>query len=181
MFHNADKSSAPASHNALPSSHKETLIMSHLRYTDGTPLGAQFGAMCHYSQAVVLPSGIVKLSGQGGWDPLTGSLSPAAKEGEEDPKEKEFLDVSTQIDNALASIETLLRNAGCSNGWSDVYQVRSYHTNLDSDAFFTMVAKIKEKCGDDHRPIWTAVGIDKLGLEGMKVEIEVEAILPKGA
>jgi enamine deaminase RidA (YjgF/YER057c/UK114 family) len=153
--------------------------MSHLRYTDGTPLGAKFGAMCHYSQAVVLPTGIVKLSGQGGWDPVTGSLSPATKEGEE--SSTQFLDVPTQIENALGSIETLLRDAGCSNGWSDVYQIRSYHTNLDSDAFFTMVAKIKEKCGEAHRPIWTAVGIDRLGLEGMKVEVEVEAILPTAA
>ncbi|KAJ9106763.1 hypothetical protein QFC19_003076 [Naganishia cerealis] len=156
--------------------------MSHLKYTDGTPLGARFGAMCHYSQAVVLPSGIVKLSGQGGWDPSTGSLSPAGEEGGDNGAgstgEKQFLDVTTQISNALTSIETVLRAAGCSNGWSDVYQVRSYHVNLDSDAFFTMVAKVKEKCGDDHRPIWTAVGVDKLGLEGMKVEIEVEAILP---
>lgn len=151
--------------------------MAHLEYTDGSPLGARFGAMCHYSQAVVLPSGIVKLSGQGGWDPITGSLSPPGAEGES-TGEKQFLDVTTQIGNALNSIETVLRAAGCSNGWSDVYQVRSYHTNLDSDAFFTMVRKIKEKCGDEHRPVWTAVGIDKLGLEGMKVEIEVEAILP---
>ncbi|GHJ86705.1 hypothetical protein NliqN6_3107 [Naganishia liquefaciens] len=152
--------------------------MSHLKYTDGSPLGAKFGAMCHYSQAVILPSGIVKLSGQGGWDRETGSLSPAGGNGEDASKENEFLDVATQMDNALDSIETLLRDAGCSNGWSDVYQVRSFHTNLDSDAFFTMVAKIKEKCGENHRPIWTAVGVDKLGLEGMKVEIEVEAILP---
>jgi enamine deaminase RidA (YjgF/YER057c/UK114 family) len=153
--------------------------MSHLKYTDGTPLGAKFGAMCHYSQAVVLPTGIVKLSGQGGWDPVTGSLSPATNEGEE--ASTDFLDVPTQIENALASIETLLRDAGCNNGWSDVYQIRSYHTNLDSDAFFTMVAKIKEKCGEAHRPIWTAVGVDKLGLDGMKVEVEVEAILPTAA
>lgn len=155
--------------------------MSHLKYTDGSPLGAQFGAMCHYSQAVILPSGIVKLSGQGGWDPITGSLSPAGKEGEDAGADKEFFDVPTQIDHALASIEALLRAAGCSNGWASVYQVRSYHTNLDSDAFFTMVAKIKEKCGESHRPVWTALGIDKLGLEGMKVEIEVEAILPSAA
>lgn len=155
--------------------------MSHLTYFDGSDLGARFGAMCHYSQAVVLPSGIVKLSGQGGWDPSTGSLSPSeAKEGDDagSTGDKQFLDVATQISNALNSIETVLKAAGCSNGWADVYQVRSYHVHLDSDAFFTMVAKVKEKCGADHRPIWTAVGVDKLGLDGMKVEIEVEAILP---
>lgn len=154
--------------------------MSHLKYTDGTPLGAKFGAMCHYSQAVVLPSGIVKLSGQGGWDPVTGSLSPAPEEGDSEVTtgDNQFLDVPTQIDNALASIEVLLRDAGCTQGWGAVYQIRSYHVALDSDAFFTMVAKIKDKCGENHRPIWTAIGIDRLGLEGMKVEVEVEAILP---
>lgn len=44
-----------------------------------------------------------------------------------------------------------------------------------------MVAKIKEKCGPDHRPLWTALGVETLALEGMKVEVEVEAILPTGA
>lgn len=161
--------------------------MAHLKYTDATPLGAQFGAMCHYSQAVTLPSGIIKLSGQGGWDPLTGSLrtdgatAPAASE-EEEKGGKAFLDVPTQIDHALGSIEVILREAGCTTDpWSSVYQIRSYHVDLDSDAFFTMVAKIKEKCGEAHRPVWTAVGVERLGLEGMMVEIEVEAVLPDGA
>jgi enamine deaminase RidA (YjgF/YER057c/UK114 family) len=157
--------------------------MSHLKYTDGSPLGAKFGAMCHYSQAVVLPTGVVKLSGQGGWNPTTGSLSAEATEGGEEATtgDKQFLSVHAQIDNALNSIEVLLRDAGCTNGWGAVYQVRSYHVALDSDAFFYMVRKIKEKCGEDHRPVWTAVGIEKLGLDGMKVEIEVEAILPSAA
>lgn len=152
--------------------------MAHLKYTDATPLGAQFGAMCHYSQAVTLPSGIIKLSGQGGWDPLTGSLAKdgAAEEG------KAFLDVATQIDHALASIEVILRDAGCTTDpWSSVYLIRSYHVDLTSDAFFTMVAKIREKCGEGHRPVWTAVGVERLGLEGMMVEIEVEAVSPEGA
>jgi enamine deaminase RidA (YjgF/YER057c/UK114 family) len=29
----------------------------------------------------------------------------------------------------------------------------------------------------DHRPVWTCVEIRKLGVPGMKVEIEVEAVL----
>jgi enamine deaminase RidA (YjgF/YER057c/UK114 family) len=154
--------------------------MSHLKYTDGTDAGAKFGTMCHYSQAVVLPSGIVKLSGQGGWD-ASGSLSSESKDGKEAAKEDKFLDVPTQIDNALVNVDDILRAAGCTNGWRDVYLVRSYHIKLDSDSFSTMVAKVKEKYGDDHRPIWTCLGVDKLAIEGMKVEIEVEAILPSAA
>ncbi|GHJ86706.1 hypothetical protein NliqN6_3108 [Naganishia liquefaciens] len=152
--------------------------MSSLKYTDGYPAGARIGAMCHYSQAVILPHGIVKLSGQGGWDRETGSLSPAGANGQDASKEKEFFDVATQIDNAFAAIEILLRDTGCSNGWSDVYLVRTYQPNLNSDDFSVLVSKLKEKCGENHRPIWTALGVDKLALEGMKVEIEVEAILP---
>jgi enamine deaminase RidA (YjgF/YER057c/UK114 family) len=35
---------------------------------------------------------------------------------------------------------------------------------------------LKQWCGPDHRPIWTQVGVASLGLETMKVEIEVEAL-----
>lgn len=154
--------------------------MSHLKYTDGTPVGAKFGTMCHYSQAVILPSGIVKLSGQGGWDP-SGSLSDESKQGEETAKEDKFLDVPTQIDNALKNVDDILRAAGCTNGWQDVYLVRSYHVKLDSDSFSTMVAKVKEKYGEAHKPVWTCLGVERLAIEGMKVEIEVEAILPSAA
>ena len=29
----------------------------------------------------------------------------------------------------------------------------------------------------DHRPVWTCVEITKLGIEGMQIEIEVEALV----
>ena len=33
----------------------------------------------------------------------------------------------------------------------------------------------------DHKPIWTEIGVAKLGLDEMRVEIEVSAYDPEGA
>lgn len=33
----------------------------------------------------------------------------------------------------------------------------------------------------DHQPIWTEIGVQKLGADGMNVEIEVVAYDPEGA
>jgi enamine deaminase RidA (YjgF/YER057c/UK114 family) len=38
-----------------------------------------------------------------------------------------------------------------------------------------MVQNLKEWCGPNHRPVWTEVGVTSLGVEGMRIEIEVEA------
>lgn len=36
------------------------------------------------------------------------------------------------------------------------------------------VAEMRKYCGD-HKPTWTAIGVEKLGLPGMLVEVEVKA------
>lgn len=38
-----------------------------------------------------------------------------------------------------------------------------------------MTGCLKKWCGEDHRPIWTEIGVAGLALEDMRVEIEVEA------
>lgn len=37
-----------------------------------------------------------------------------------------------------------------------------------------MVRNLRQHC-PGHQPIWTAVGVEKLGLPGMQVEVEVVA------
>jgi len=58
-----------------------------------------------------------------------------------------------------------------------VYSVRSYHLPLDEAATAAMVKNFQQWCGSEHHPIWTEIGVASLGLEAMRVEIEVEAFL----
>ena len=40
-----------------------------------------------------------------------------------------------------------------------------------------MVRDLQQWCGPDLHPIWTEIGVSKLGLDTMNVEIEVEAFV----
>ncbi|ETI22545.1 hypothetical protein G647_06620 [Cladophialophora carrionii CBS 160.54] len=76
-----------------------------------------------------------------------------------------------------------LRHAGASGGWSQVYRVNSYHIPLDDAVLAKMKAEFEKWMGSSaktggHRPIWTCIEVPKLGLENMKVEIEVVAHVP---
>jgi enamine deaminase RidA (YjgF/YER057c/UK114 family) len=55
-----------------------------------------------------------------------------------------------------------------------VFKVNSYHVPLNDEALEQM-KKGFEKWAPDHCPIWTTVGVQRLGVEDMKVEIEVVA------
>ena len=97
----------------------------------------------------------------GGWDPVTGEL----------PADKSAAD---QIEQAFKNVDIMLRHAGASKGWGQVYRVNSYHCPLDKE----VIPKIKEvinKWCPDHKPTWTCIGVTNLGLDAMKVEIEVVA------
>jgi enamine deaminase RidA (YjgF/YER057c/UK114 family) len=94
----------------------------------------------------------------GGWDRITSAIT-------DDP--------IAQIEQAFANVDHTLKTAG-SKGWQDVFSVKSYHVPLDNEALDAMVRCLKKWC-PDHQPIWTVIGVPKLGLEGMKVEIDVRA------
>lgn len=100
----------------------------------------------------------------GGWDPVTGEF------------EKE---INAQIDLAFANVERCLKDAG-GKGWSQVYRVNSYHVPINDEALSAMVRNFK-KYMPDHQPIWTCVGVTRLGEDDMRVEIEVVAHDPEGA
>lgn len=70
-----------------------------------------------------------------------------------------------------------LKNAG-GKGWSQVYKVRSYHTQLNEEAQNAMVRNFK-KWMSDHKAVWTCLQVGRLGEDNMRVEIEVEAYDPK--
>ncbi|KAF7551762.1 hypothetical protein G7Z17_g4780 [Cylindrodendrum hubeiense] len=112
----------------------------------------------HYSQAVKLGD-VVKTSGQGGWDEQ-GNIIPV---------------LDKQIETAFNNVLKALKAVDASLSFDNIYSIRSYH--LDMDSSFDVMTSIFKRIFPNHRPIWTCIQIGKLGLEGMQVEIEVEAMI----
>jgi enamine deaminase RidA (YjgF/YER057c/UK114 family) len=88
-------------------------------------------------------------------------------------------DIDEEIDGAFANVEHCLKDAGGA-GWSEVYKVRLYLTEVNERSFVAAVRNLK-KWSPDHRPILTCIGVTSLGLPGMRVEIEVKAHVEKKA
>lgn len=118
-------------------------------------LGKDNSDRYHYSQTVRIGK-TIRCSGQGGFTDAGEIVEPMKK----------------QLQTAFQNVEKALKDAG-GQGWSQVVSVRSYHIDLDA-SFECMVEMLKEFM-PNHRPVWVAVGVAKLG-EGMHVEIEVEAL-----
>lgn len=113
----------------------------------------------HYSQTVRIGN-TLKTSGQGGW----------YEDGTVEA------DVEKQVTIAFENVEKALKSVDERLSWENVYAVRSYHVNVEET--FEMVTGNFKKRLPNHRPIWTCVEIGKLGIEGMVIEIEVEAHCP---
>ncbi|KAK1142372.1 hypothetical protein N8T08_007924 [Aspergillus melleus] len=131
--------------------------MSHLQYYQYPGYGETSQKNLHYSQAVRVGDRI-ELSGQGGWDPETSKIST---------------DLDTQVNQAFANVDLALTQAG-GKGWSQVFRVNSYHLPLNDEALNAMVRNFK-KYMPGHQPLWTCVGVTRLGYDDMRVEIEVVA------
>ncbi|KFY91750.1 hypothetical protein V500_04486 [Pseudogymnoascus sp. VKM F-4518 (FW-2643)] len=131
--------------------------MSHLTYTSYEGYGQRSKKNLWYSQAVRVGD-IIKCAGQGGWDRETDKI------------ERE---INAQIERAFENVEHNLKTAGA-KGWQDVYFIRSYHLPINDEAMEAMVRCLKKYC-PDHQPAWTALGINRLAFDDMRVEIEVEA------
>lgn len=94
----------------------------------------------------------------GGWDPKTGVFNR---------------EINAQIDRAFENVDLNLKDAG-GKGWSQVFRVNSYHVPLNNEAIEAMVKNFG-KWMPNHKPIWTCVGVTRLGEDDMRVEIEVVA------
>lgn len=88
-------------------------------------------------------------------------------------------DIYEEIDQAFENVELALKDAG-GKGWSQVYRVNSYHTDMSHECLMHMVGHLKKRM-PDHKPIFTCVGVTELGIKGMRVEIEVAAYDEEGA
>ncbi|KAI1828707.1 YjgF-like protein [Xylaria intraflava] len=136
--------------------------MSTLRTYAYRGLGELARKQMSYSQAVRVGN-IVHISGQGGYDRDTVKI-PA--------------DINAEVDQAFENVAHVLRDAG-SNGWSQVYNVRTYSTDIKATE--PRIIENFRRYMPDHHPVWTAVGVSKLTLGEMRLEIEVEAYDPAGA
>jgi enamine deaminase RidA (YjgF/YER057c/UK114 family) len=117
---------------------------------------------------LIYPTVIARLtqhlhSHTGGWNPQTGSF---AKE------------INAQIDLAFQNVDINLKDAG-GKGWSQVFRVNSYHVPINNEAMDAMVRNFR-KWMPEHQPLWTCVGVARLGEDDMRVEIEVVAHDPEG-
>ncbi|KAF2027183.1 putative L-PSP endoribonuclease family protein [Setomelanomma holmii] len=131
--------------------------MAHLEYYSYKGVGERNAQQYGYAQAVRIGERI-ECSGQGGWDPETGVYNT---------------NIDEQIQQAFANVDLNLRDAG-GQGWSQVFRVNSYHVPLNNEALAIMTREFK-KWMPDHKPIWTCVGVQRLGEDDMRVEIEVVA------
>lgn len=110
----------------------------------------------HYSQGVQVGD-MIYVTGQGGWDERFELAD----------------DVHEQIRRAFANIANVLAEADAT--WQDVIDITSYHVELDEGVLGTMVEELRRHC-PDHQPLWTVLGVPRLALPAMKVEITANAV-----
>lgn len=65
-----------------------------------------------------------------------------------------------------------LKDAG-GKGWSQVFRVNSYLVPLNNETLAAMIRNF-EKWMPDHQPIWTCVGVSRLGADDMNMRVEIE-------
>ncbi|KAJ5259295.1 hypothetical protein N7478_012276 [Penicillium angulare] len=135
--------------------------MSHLTYYAYKGVGERNQKQYQYSQAVRIGDRI-ECAGQGGWNPETGVI---------------HREINAQIDQAFENVELNLKDAG-GKGWDQVFRVVSYHVPINNEAIDAMVQNFKKWC-PNHNPIWTVIGVPRLGEDDMRVEIEVVAHIPE--
>ncbi|KAK6902563.1 endoribonuclease L-PSP [Kwoniella mangroviensis CBS 10435] len=137
--------------------------MSHLPYFAYPGSGHIKQRDFHYSQAVRIGD-FIHCSGQGGWNPETDVI---------------YKEINAQIDQAFINVDIALKDAG-GKGWEQVYQIDSYHVPINNEALEAMVRNMRKWC-PNHKPLFTCVGVPRLGEDDMRVEIKVSAHDPEGA
>lgn len=126
------------------------------------PQGLYDPAPNGYSHLAVFPAGwrIILPSGQGG----------------ETKDEHLSDDFATQFKQALANTETVLAAAGA--GMSDVAKITLLIVDYDQEKFRVMTEEVERVWGN-RKPASTLIPVPALALEGMLVEIDVIAVVPR--
>ena len=102
-------------------------------------------------------------------------ILPAGQGGEtEDAVLSE--DFATQLTQALGNTETVLAAAGAT--MSDVAKFNLLIVDHDEEKF-RVIRKEFDRVWGDRKPAWTLIPVPRLALEGMLVEIDVIAVVPR--
>jgi enamine deaminase RidA (YjgF/YER057c/UK114 family) len=101
-------------------------------------------------------------------------ILPAGQGGE---TEDQFLseDFATQLKQAVRNTETVLAAAGAKI--SDVAKFTLYVVDHDKEKF-QIIREEFDRVWGDRKPAWTLAPVPALALEGMRVEIDVIAVVP---
>lgn len=147
----------------MPEYTKSTFTSDGIRAFD--PLGAltEISNALSLSQAIVLPVGVqlVTTSGQCGFRE-DGSLSSDKRE---------------QIMQAFANADKTLREAGCKDGWKNVYQWILFYPGLDQE-YVKALREAGAKYLGENRPAQTGVAVASL-YGGAIIEMNLYAYIPR--
>ncbi|KAE8850912.1 hypothetical protein PTNB85_01328 [Pyrenophora teres f. teres] len=86
-------------------------------------------------------------------------------------------DLDEEIDQAFANVDYTLKHAS-GKGWSQVYKIRLYLTDLGEPSVVAAVRNLK-KWLPDHRPILTYIDVNQLGLPGMRNDNGGSTVAPQ--
>jgi enamine deaminase RidA (YjgF/YER057c/UK114 family) len=147
----------------MPEYTKSSFNKHGLRACD--PAGAllELSNTLHLSQAVIIPAGLslVTTSGQCGFKE-DGSMPSNKRE---------------QVLQAFANADKVLREAGCQDGWKNVYQWILFYPALDEE-FIEALKEAEAKYLGDNRPAQTGVQVAGL-YGGAIIEINLHAYIPQ--
>ncbi|KAH6912723.1 endoribonuclease L-psp family protein [Coprinopsis sp. MPI-PUGE-AT-0042] len=110
------------------------------------------------SQAVRIGSR-VEVTGQGGWDPVTGQIHPTA---------------TMQVLQAFINVELALKTAE-SKGWSQVIKVTIRITDELGKEWRKPISENLKKWMPDHQPVLSIYRVSQLVIPGTMIEIDVVA------
>jgi enamine deaminase RidA (YjgF/YER057c/UK114 family) len=110
-----------------------------------------------YAQAVRV-GGRVEISGQGGWNDAMEFPATLAEE----------------VAQAFDNVGRVLAAAGA--GWDHVIAVDTFHVDLDDTAIALVSAEYRRRM-PSHMPIWTALGVARLGDPRMHIEVRATAVV----
>jgi enamine deaminase RidA (YjgF/YER057c/UK114 family) len=85
-------------------------------------------------------------------------------------------DIDDEISQAFENVDLALRSAG-GTGWSQVFRVNSYPANLTPETL-NKIGEQFRKWTPEHKPIWVALPVERLGVPEMRIEIQVVAYSP---
>jgi enamine deaminase RidA (YjgF/YER057c/UK114 family) len=116
-----------------------------------------------FSNAVIIPANaqIAITAGQAGIDLSTGKLVESSPEA--------------QIEACFDCCDVALKSAGVPDGLSSAHKVVSF---LPDQRYDPLMMSIWRRRYPGKRPTWMSVGSGALGLKGMIVELQAEAIVP---